>query len=403
MDLVAGSPAGPASAAPAPTAGKTAGPGHYTCPMHLAFGADDAEVRCPECHMRLVPREPEAPAGLAAVALAPAAQALGGLETAPVERASLGATLRAPATLAPSEERVESVTLRYSGWVDSVAAWQTGQSVERGQLLATLYSVEAQGMEQVFLDAIRWAGKGDDTQAAARDVLGDARRRLRLAGVAEEDIEALAKRGRPAQATPVRSPLRGVVARRGAVRGAWVQAGTELFQIVDLSTVWALVDVPEAESARLRVGQRAAVTLAAYPGERFEGRVAFLAPSVNPVSRTLQARVTLANPGLRLRPGLSGVATLRLDEAEALTVPRDAVVDTGESQHVFVAEAGGRFVPRRVALGAAAGGRVVVATGQREGERVATGATFLLDAESRLRAAAGAADQAGALAARAER
>jgi Cu(I)/Ag(I) efflux system membrane fusion protein len=397
MDLVAAAPgdAGTPAAAPAPAAAhRGPAPGRYTCPMHLEFGTDDAAARCPECHMRLIPRAPSPPAppappDRAAVEVSEATRAAAGVRTVAVVREALAPELTVAASLAASEERVESVTLRFSGWIDRVEAWQTGQRVEKGDLLATVYSVDAQAMEQVYLSAIRWAGKGDETGAAARDVEEDARRRLRLAGIADVDIDALARRGAPSASAPVRAPISGYVARRGAVRGAWAQAGTELFQIVDLSRVWALAEIPERELSRVRIGARATVALAAFAGERFEGRVAFLSPSVHPASRTLQARIEVANPRGRLRPGMSGEVTVRLDGARSLTVPRDALVDAGGTPHVFVAGPDGRLEPRTVRVAGTAGDRVAVTGGVREGEQVVAQGVFLVDAESRLRAAAG--------------
>lgn len=139
----------------------------------------------------------------------------------------------------------------------------------------------------------------------------------------------------------------------------------------------------------MREGQRATLELAAYPGERFTGSVQFLYPALNAGSRTLQARVALKNPRLRLRPGMSGDVTLELGAADAVVVPREALVDTGELQYVFVARGGGRFEPRRVKAGAQHAGKVAIVEGLHEGEEVVTTANFLLDSESRLHAAVG--------------
>jgi Cu(I)/Ag(I) efflux system membrane fusion protein len=185
----------------------------------------------------------------------------------------------------------------------------------------------------------------------------------------------------------VRAPARGYITRRTAIQGLYVSPGTELFQIADLSSVWVLADVYEGEIGRVRVGQRGVFETSAYPGERFEGKVTFLYPTLTAGTRTLQARLEFRNPGLKLRPGLYGDVSLELGAAEAVVIPREALVDTGDVQYVFVVLGGGRFEPRRVRPGWSGDEKVAILDGLRDGERVVTSASFLVDSESRLRAA----------------
>jgi Cu(I)/Ag(I) efflux system membrane fusion protein len=304
-------------------------------------------------------------------------------------RERLAPAIRTVGFVTAPEAGLVSVTLRFGGWVESLAVGETGRLVERGQVLAAVYSPELLSPQQLFLGALRW-GSAAPAATPAQQGAGElerARQRLELLGIASQDIDALAKAGQPNLTVNVRSPVRGYVARKSALRGLFVPPGTELFQIADLSTVWVLADVYEGDAGRVKVGQRATVELAAYPGDRFAGRVRFVYPALSPASRTLQARLELENPGTRLRPGMTGEVTLELGEADAVVVPRDAVVDTGELQYVFVAEGGGRYAPRRVRTGWSGDGKIALLEGVREGERVVTAATFLLDSESRLRAA----------------
>jgi Cu(I)/Ag(I) efflux system membrane fusion protein len=410
MDLVAvdGAPAAPAAAGGARglAAGPAAAPGSplYTCPMHPTFVTADAKARCPECGMKLSPVGPAgegAPAaaregvpGVAPVDLTAERIQLMGLRTAVAVRESLSPTLRTVGFVSASEGGVASVSTRFTGWVETLVARETGQLVEKGQVLATVYSPELVNAQQVYLNAIRWTeAQGSapvPTQAggSGSGLERDARQRLELAGVSPEDITLIGKAGQAQRAVNVRSPVRGYVARKSVVRGAYVQPGVELFQIADLSTVWVLADVYEAEISRVKVGQRASLELAAYPGQHFEGKVQFRYPALNTGSRTLQARIVLANPGLALRPGMYGEVTLETEAADAVMIPREALVDTGDHQYVFVARAAGRFEPRRVKAGQEGDGKVVVLEGLAAGERVVTSANFLLDSESRLRAAA---------------
>jgi Cu(I)/Ag(I) efflux system membrane fusion protein len=410
MDLVA------VNEGPAPKGAASAGVEHahagggeaptgaplYTCPMHPAFVTSDPKARCPDCGMKLSPKEPaggEAPAaheglpGVAPVELTAERIQLMGLRTAVATRGSRSPTLRTVGFVTATEGGVESVTTRFTGWVEKVLVGETGQLVEKGQVLATVYSPDVVNAQQVYLNAIRWTeaqGSAPVPKGAGgsgSNLERDARQRLEYAGIAAQDIAIIARSGEAQRAVNIRAPVRGYVARKGVVRGAYVQPGAELYQIADLSTVWVLADVYESELSRVKVGQRATVELPAYPGRQFVGEVQFLYPALNTGSRTLQARIVLANPDLMLRPGMYGDVRLEAEAAEAVLIPREALVDTGDYQYVFVARGAGRFEPRRVKAGQEGQGKVEVVSGLDEGERVVTAANFLLDSESRLRAA----------------
>jgi Cu(I)/Ag(I) efflux system membrane fusion protein len=217
--------------------------------------------------------------------------------------------------------------------------------------------------------------------------LGDARERLRLLGMARSDIAEVERTGQPLRSFPVRAPADGYVSARNAVLGGYVQPGTALFEIADLLTVWVLVDVFEHEVGRVEVGRSARLTLPAWPDQPFTGKVDLLYPSVDPRTRTLKLRVVLANPQLRLRPGMFGEVVIETATVQALAVPREAVVDLGSLRYLFVALDGGRFQPRAITVGAREGEWVEVRSGVSEGERIVTTANFLIDSESRLRAA----------------
>ncbi|MFT3915469.1 MAG: efflux RND transporter periplasmic adaptor subunit [Anaeromyxobacteraceae bacterium] len=414
MDLVKAGAATPAASNPvAPGHGAAKRPGdegrpaaaekQFTCPMHLAFVTADPKARCPDCGMKLVPVGPAAgeqaaaPApepipGLAAVELSADRIQLMGLRTIAAARQPLAAHVHTVGFVTADEGRIASVTTRFAGWVESLPARATGQPVGAGQVLAALYSPDMVNAQQVFLNAIRWTesnAKQELPNALTGATSGperDARQRLELAGFAPQDFQELQKTGKPQRAVNIRSPVRGHVARRSVVQGAYVQPGTELFQIADLSQVWVLVDVYEADLGRVRAGQRATLQLAAYPGRTFEGKVDFLYPAVSTGTRALQARVVLPNRELELKPGMYGDVTIETEATEALALPREAVVDTGDVQYVFVSLGKGRFEPRRVRVGPQAGGRVAILSGLAEGDHVVTAASFLLDSESRLQA-----------------
>ena len=185
----------------------------------------------------------------------------------------------------------------------------------------------------------------------------------------------------------MRAPVSGYIAKRSVLPGLYLQPGAELFQIVDLATVWVVGDVHEQDVSRVRLGQRAQLLLGMPVREAFRGSVDFIFPALDPDTRTLRARVQLPNADLRLRPGMSGALVIDVPGEDALTVPAEAVVDTGEQQYVFLARGGGRFEPRTVRVGASADGRVQVLEGLEEGDSVVTTANFLVDSESRMRGA----------------
>ena len=406
----AGAAPGTAASAPGTAPGPTgAAPGlpEYTCPMDPEVVTTDPKARCPKCKMKLVPRVPAAAGSAPPSANAPSAASAGvpglvpvelsadriqlmGLRTALAAREALGTSLRAAGFVAPNEAGLMSVNIRYSGWVESQVVAQTGQLVQKGEVLLTVYSPELNTSQTVFLNTIRWSDKRGGTgpaQAQGSDMERDARNRLELMGVATVDIDAIAESGKPLRAVPVRAPGRGYVARKSVVKGLYVQAGTELFQLADLSSVWVLVEVHEGDLSRVRLGQQATFETSSAPGQRFAGRVQFIYPGLNTGSRTLQARIELGNPKLELRPGMFGDVTLETGAAEAVVIPADALVDTGDHRYVFVDRGGGRFEPRAVRTGASGGGKVAILEGLADGERVVTRANFLLDSESRLRAA----------------
>jgi membrane fusion protein, copper/silver efflux system len=399
MDLV---PAAAGKGGEAAAAGAGA-PARYTCPMHPAFVTTDPKARCPDCGMKLTPVPAEAGAAPAAAPAGPPVPGVAplevsadrvqliGMRSVAASRETLASSIRAVGFVAANESSLVSVNTRFSGWVEQLNVGQTGQLVQKGEVLAALYSPEMLNAQQVFLNAIKWTERkpGGSAQAPgiANDLERDARLRLELLGVATQDVDAIAEAGQPQRAINVRSPVRGYVARKSVLKGLYVQSGTELFQLADLSTVWVLVDVYESEIPRVKVGQQASFEVKSYPGKKFVGKVQFIYPALNTGSRTLQARVELRNPGLELRPGMFGDVTLDLGAAEAVVVPQEALIDTGEHQYVFVDRGGGRYEPRRVQAGWSGEGRVAILAGLAEGEQVVTTANFLLDSESRLRAA----------------
>ncbi len=379
-------PAKPVTAA-APAARK---PLYYRNPMGLP---DTSPVpKKDEMGMDYIPvyAEDEADAAPGTVALSPEKIQTLGVRTEPVRRQALAAGLQASGTVAVDETRQHVIAPRFDGWVDTLQANQTGMAVRRGQTLATVYSPQllaAQEDYRVADAALRQLRGGDAASLQSMQRLRDAaKRRLLNWGIGAGQLEHIAHL--PPGNLAITAPASGVIVEKPVVQGTRFVAGDTLLRLADLSTVWVTVNVPAAQIGRVRLGQPARFTSPALAGQSFDGKVGFLQPVLDAASRTLAVRVALPNPDGRLRPGLFGNVTLAGDDGrEGLTIPRSALIDSGERQTALVEVAAGRFAPRPITIGLRNGDRVEVLDGLREGERVVVEGNFLIDAESNLRAA----------------
>jgi len=310
------------------------------------------------------------------------------LET--VGRQSLTQTVRAVATIAPDESRISHVHTRVSGWIEHLDVNTTGEVVRAGQPLAHIFSQELLSSQTEYLSARRNTSASGISSA----VIASGRTRLGVLGMSAAEIDAIEATGEPRRLVTVVAPSSGVVVSRGVTTGTSVDPSTTLVTIADLSRVWVIAEVPEASIPGVRVGTVAHLDFPASGRPPFAARVDFVYPTLTERTRTLRVRLSAANQGGSLRPGLYGTAVFESAGQNVMTVPRDAVVDTGVQQHVFVA-VGGMFEPRAVTLGAQLADRVEIRDGLREGEQIVAAGVFLLDSESRLRATGGAGHQHG--------
>jgi Cu(I)/Ag(I) efflux system membrane fusion protein len=305
------------------------------------------------------------------------------LET--IHRESLTETIRTVATIVPDESRISHIHTRVAGWIEHMDVNTTGEIVRQGQPLAHIFSQELLSSQIEYLAARR------NTAAAgiASAVVASGRTRLTVLGMTPAEIDAIEQSGEPKRLVTVVAPRTGVVVNRGVTVGTSVDPSTTLVTIADLSRVWIFAEVPEASIPFVRVGSVARLDFPASGRPPFTARVDFVYPTLTERTRTLRVRLSAANPGGALRPGLYGTAAFEIAGHNVLTVPRDAVVDTGLQQHVFVA-VGDRFEPRPVIVGVRLADRVEIREGLNEGEPIVASGVFLLDSESRLRATGGA-------------
>jgi Cu(I)/Ag(I) efflux system membrane fusion protein len=258
--------------------------------------------------------------------------------------------------------------------------------VTAGQPLLTLYSPELYQSEQEYLielHAMETAPGTSHEQGGA----GAARERLGLLGVPAAEIARLEAERSAATRLVLTAPFAGTVLERGVVEGQFVGADTPLFSLADLSRVWVLADLYEMDLGRVHAGDAAGFNAGALPGRTFAGRVDFVYPTVSSETRTVKLRVTLENPRGELRPGMYGSVIVSAGGANVLVIPGESVVHTGESDYVFLARAGGHFEPRLVTVGVQDGDHVQILKGLAEGDTVVASASFLIDSESRLKAA----------------
>jgi Cu(I)/Ag(I) efflux system membrane fusion protein len=324
------------------------------------------------------------------VDLTPERLQLLGMRTARAKREKLDQELRTVGYVSANEKGLAQIHPRFAGWIEQLNFNQTGERVQRGQVLASIYSPELLNAQQEFINARRWSNESGDPKSVSHLTISglavDARRRLELLGISKTEIDRLAQTGEPLRALPVRSTVSGYVTAKNVQQGQYVDPAAVMFEVADLSTVWVIADVYEYQVERVKLGQSGTLDLVGLPGRSFTGQVQFIYPSIDPTTRTLRVRLEFPNSGLKLRPGMYGNVRLQLETRVGLVVPSEAIVDTGEEQYVFLALGSGHFEPRKVRLGERAGEMTQVLEGLEEGDAVVTSANFLLDSESRLRA-----------------
>jgi len=418
----------------------------YHCPMHPNY-ISDKPGECPICGMTLVPIEEEKktaeamPEGM--VEISPEKQQLLGVTFGQVGWRELQRMISAYGRLTYDETRLASITTKFSGWVEALYVDYTGKLVKKGQPLFSIYSPDLMAAQEEYLLALRAqetlglaqknrhpsqeeAGEGvginqteanqaqvtpaksnlfqnikiEGTQSNANpgqaglgsslnlsQVVEAAKRRLLLWDISEEQIAELQKTGKPFRALTIYSPVTGFVIEKNVVQGKYVMAGETLFSLADLSRLWLFADIYERDLPFISVGTEVAVEIASFPDEILTGKISYIFPYIQNETRTVRVRVEFANPGFRLKPEMYGRIKLHLPLGRRLALPEEAVIDTGERKLVFVVHEGRHFEPRPVQLGVKAGEYYEVLTGLEEGEQVVTSAQFLVDSESRLKAA----------------
>jgi multidrug efflux pump subunit AcrA (membrane-fusion protein) len=302
-------------------------------------------------------------------------------------------TIRASGKVAVDETRIAKVHSKVEGWIERTLVDFNGKYVEKGQPLLTLYSPELLASQQEYLLALKsrdiLAGSGmEHVVTHGRSMAEAARKRLQLWDLTDEQIGELERTGSPVKNITLFSPASGYVTARNAYPNQKIVPDTELYAITDMSRVWIVADVFESDMPHVRMGQAAMVKTSYNQGRAFRGRVSYILPQVDPETRTLKVRIEAENPDTALKPEMFVEVEFPSGLGRLLSVPADAVLDSGVKKTVFVDAGNGYLEPRQVETGERMGDRVEIVRGLKAGERIVTSGTFLIDSESQMKAAA---------------
>ncbi len=325
-----------------------------------------------------------ASAASSAIAIDPATIQLMNLQTMEVVRGPLRRIIRTVGTIDYNETTLTDVTTRFKGWIEKLDVNTTGQLVHQGEPMFEIYSPEIYAAEGEYL-SILTATNDADTDALSKTALD----KLKFFALPDAQIAALTKSREPLTTFTMVAPADGFVMKKNIIQGQMTEAGTTLYELADLATVWVYAQVYEQDLPFVQAGQEATVKLSSMPDREFRGRVTYIYPDVDEKTRTARVRLEFENPGYLLKPGMfvSAQITSELDPSVVL-VPDSAVLRSGEKNTVFVALPGGKFDPRTVMLGQASEHDMYqVVSGLQSGERIVTSGQFMLDSESQLREA----------------
>jgi RND family efflux transporter MFP subunit len=352
----------------------------------------------PSGDMASSPSSPSGPSAtepnLVPVTLSPQRMQSIGVKTGTVEYKLVHDEIRTTGNVEADETRLAEVQVRFAGWIQKVFVDSTFQRVRKGQPLLTIYSQELVATENEYLLAKQnreflAQSTVPGVAPGASNLLSSATERLKQWMIPDREIEELEQTGKVKRELEIDSPASGFVTERNALPNMYVQPGTKLYSVADLSTVWVYAQVFQNDLGRIKVGDSAEVTVDSYPGRMFPGRATFIWPQLDQTTRTAKVRLEIPNPELKLSLGMFVNVKLGVALGRQLAIPASAVFQSGTRQIAFVDRGSGYFEPREIETGGRAADDVVVMKGLKAGERIVTSANFLIDSESQLQAAMG--------------
>jgi Cu(I)/Ag(I) efflux system membrane fusion protein/cobalt-zinc-cadmium efflux system membrane fusion protein len=339
------------------------------------------------------PPNPEEPA-LTPIQMSPQRMQEIGVTTAVAQMKEVSDELQAPGSVAIDEQRLSYVQTRFPGWIRTVFANATYQYVRTGQNLFTIYSPDLVSTEQEYLLAKKnQKSVSEHMHGMPADegnwLLQAAAERLRRFDMPEAEIAQLDSSGTASREIAIESPASGYIIERNALPNAYVQPDTKLYTIADLSTVWVYANVPQVDVGRLKPGDRAQVSVDAYPGRKFGGRIDQILPDVDVTTRTVRVRLVMSNPGVVLKPGMYVNVDIAAPLGRQLVIPASGVLQAGTRQIAFIDRGQGSLEPREIETGSTLDDSVVVLKGLKAGDRIVSSANFLVDSEAQLQTAMG--------------
>jgi Cu(I)/Ag(I) efflux system membrane fusion protein/cobalt-zinc-cadmium efflux system membrane fusion protein len=332
---------------------------------------------------------------LASIQLSPQRMQSIGVKIGKAESRIINDEIRSYGNVLPNERRFAYVQTRFAGWIRQVYADAAGEFVRQGQPLFTIYSPDLIATEREYLLAKKNAGALQQSTVSgvadgAVSLIAAAKARLQQFDVTETEIAKLDETGEPITDLTFYSPASGYVTERNALPNMYVQPDTKLYAIAGLSDVWVLAQIFQNDAGKIKPDDPAEVTVDAYPGQLFRGKVDYVLPQLDVNTRTLPVRLVFPNPDLKLRPGMYVNVTLKLPLGQRTIVPDSAVFHSGTKNLIFTYRGNGSIEPREVEIGPHVGDQFVITKGVKAGEQMVTSANFLIDSEAQLQAAAGA-------------
>jgi Cu(I)/Ag(I) efflux system membrane fusion protein len=300
-------------------------------------------------------------------------------------------TIRLTGRIGYDEKNISTVNAKVEGWIERLYADYEGRYLKKGEPVIDIYSPDLLAAQQELISLLASKAPAGKTQTGSMiasdwERLGDAaRKRLKLWDISDSQIREIERTGRPVKDITLSSPVSGYVVKRYAARGMKVSAGEPLLDIVNLSRVWAIAEVSEPDIELVRVGMPVRITVTGLPGRVFDSKIDYVYPTMSAETRSLEVRTSLPNPDDILKPQMYATVVITADLGRRLTVPEDAVIDTGERQIVYVDRGEGNFEPRVVTAGLRSDGMREIISGLTAGERVASSALFLIDSEAQLK------------------
>lgn len=316
-----------------------------------------------------------------------------GVRTALAEQQTLSRHIRSVGRVDFDEERLSRLHPKTEGWIEKLYIDKTGEQIGKDTILLNIYSPQLVSSQQEYLLALNnldvlKESAYEEIRQGAKELVSSSRERLEMLDVPEHQIRELERSRKVKKYLHIHSPFDGVIINIGAREGQYVTPTTELYKIADLSRVWVIANVYENEVSWIQAGDPVDMKLAAIPGKVFSGRVGYIYPYAEASTRTIKVRLEFDNPDLLLKPDMFADVTIHAQrEFDAIVIPMEAVVRSGEREQVFVVRAPGKFEPRDVTLGVSAEGLVQVIKGVAAGETVVTSSQFLIDSDSKLREA----------------